>query len=645
MALNTGARVDRKPHPIMNLAASLHRAAFADPYGTLSLLRRLWHEHGVRYWRSYLATYVLMGIIAGSTALFATLLGRAVNETYFRENFAAIATFCVAAIVLFSARGFATYAQAVLLARIGNQISADTQKRMFDKILQHGLVHFDARHSSDYTAQLTYGCMGIAGILNLLICASGRDLLLLISLVVVMLREEPLLSLMGLMLMPPALLVLRRLTRQVKAAADRRYSGGRSVLTALQETLQGMRVVKAFRLEERLRGAVHHKIDFGKQAADDMARLSNRPTPLMETLGGFAVAGIFLYAAWRIGSNQATPGAFVAFCTSFLLAYEPAKRLARVNIDLANYLLPARALFEFLDAPPTEPDDSDKRALAVCAGRIEFAGVVFAYRPDQPVIRGMSFVADSGRRTALVGASGGGKSTTLSLMLRLYDAQEGAILIDGQDIAACSRASVREQIAYVGQDAFLFSGSVADNIGCGKPDAQQPEIEEAAKAAHLHEFIQTLRDGYDTYVGENGAQLSGGQRQRVATARALIKDAPIILLDEATASLDSESERDVREAITRLCQNRTTLIVAHRLHTIEQADKIVVVENGTVVEEGQHAELLNRNGRYAAFYGLQIETSAREEAPKTEPVKAITAAAPLRPASGTSRIPRVALRP
>jgi len=628
----------------MNVAGSLHRAAFADPYGTLSLLRRLWREHGVRYWRSYLATYVLMGVIAGSTALFATLLGRAVNETYFRDSFPAVATFCIMAIVLFTARGLATYAQAVLLARIGNQISADTQKRMFDKILQHGLVHFDARHSSEYTAQLTYGCFGIAGILNLLICASGRDLLLLISLVVVMVREEPLLCFIGFMLMPPALLVLRRLSKRVHETAERRYLGGRSVLMTLQDTLQGMRVVKAFRLEERIRASVFYKIDFGKQAADDMARLSNRSTPLMETLGGFAVAGIFLYAAWRISSNHATPGAFVAFCTSFLLAYEPAKRLARVNIDLANYLLPARALFEFLDAPPTEPDDSHKRALAMRAGRIEFADVIFAYRPGEPVLRGMSFVAEPGRRTALVGASGGGKSTALALLLRFYETQGGAILIDEQSIAECSRASVREQIAYVGQDAFLLSGSIGENIGCGKPDAQQEEIEQAAKAAHLHDFIGTLEQGYGTYVGENGVQLSGGQRQRVAIARALIKDAPIILLDEATASLDSESERDVRAAITRLCQNRTTLIVAHRLHTIEQAEKIVVVENGMVVEQGQHAELLRRNGRYAAFYRLQVETSAKEEAAQREPARAV-AAPVVRSAAGTSRIPRVALRP
>jgi ATP-binding cassette subfamily B protein len=627
----------------MNLLARIHRAAFADRYGTASLLRRLLVEHGLRHRRAYLATYLLMGVIAGCTALFTTILGRAVNETYFSQNFPAVAALCIAAIVLFTLRGLAAYGQAVLLARISNQISADTQKRMFEKLLQHGLAHFDARHSSDYMAQVTYGCMGTAGILNLLICATGRDAFLLISLVAVMVRQEPFLCLVGILLMPPAVLVLRALTKRVRALARLQYVGGQSVLMMLQETLQGMRVVKAFRLEERVRQSVNNGIDFSKKAADDIARLSNQPTPLMEMLGGFAVAAIFTYAAYRISTNEATPGAFVAFCAAFLLAYEPAKRLARVNIDLANYLLPARALFEFLDAPPTEADDAGKRALAVRAGRIEFADVVFAYRADEPVIRGMSFVAEPGRRTALVGTSGGGKSTALSLMLRLYDVQGGAILVDGQNIADCSRASLRDRIAYVGQDSFLFSSSIADNIGCGKPDAHKDDIVEVAKAAYLHDFILTLPSGYDTYVGENGAQLSGGQRQRVAIARALIKNAPIILLDEATAALDSESERYVREAIGRLCHNRTTLIVAHRLHTIEHADRIVVVENGTVVEHGTHAELLRRQGRYAAFYRLQVEASAMDGARPSDTASA--AGVPIRPTGESRRIPRVALRP
>jgi subfamily B ATP-binding cassette protein MsbA len=512
---------------------------------------------------------------------------------------------------------------------------------MFDKLLQHNLAHFGERHSSQYMAQVTYGCIGIAGILNLLICATGRDLFLLISLASVMVIQDPLLSLIGIALMPPAILMLRELIKRVRVLANVKYSGGTNVLLMLQETLQGMRVVKAFGLEEEVRRHVHNGIDYAQAAADQMARMSNRPTPLMEMLGGCAVAAILMYAGYRISNTGATPGAFVAFVTAFLLAYEPAKRLARLNIDLANYLQPARALFEFLDAPPTEPDDSNKPALAVHAGRIEFADVVFAYRPGRPVIRGMSFVAEAGCRTALVGASGGGKSTAFALILRFYEPEHGAILIDGVDTATVTRHSVRAPIAYVGQDAFLFSSTIRHNIACGKANSSEDDVVQAAKAAALHEFISGLPAGYDTPVGENGITLSGGQRQRVAIARALIKDAPIILLDEATAALDSESELEVRNAIAALCRNRTTVVIAHRLHTITHADKILVIENGAVVEEGQHAELLRRNGRYAAFYRLQLEKS--EPQSRSDSASAPNAVVP--PVDAVRRPSRVAVRP
>jgi len=464
----------------------------------------------------------------------------------------------------------------------------------------------------------------------------------LISLVIVMVHEDPLLSIIGVLLMPAAMLVLRDLTKRVRALANVQYAGGASILLMLQETLQGMRVVKAFRLEDQIRRHVNLGIDQVQTAADQMARMSNRSTPLMEMLGGFAVAAVFMYAAYRISNTGATPGGFVAFITAFILAYEPAKRLARLNIELTNYLQPARALFEFLDAPPTEPDDSEKPALEVRAGRIEFADVVFAYLPGEPVIRGMSFVAEAGRRTALVGASGGGKSTALALVLRFYEPERGAVQVDGQDIVKVARGSVREHIAYVGQDTYLFSSSIRDNIACGKAEVGEDEIVQAAKAAHLHDFIAGLPSGYDTHVGENGVRLSGGERQRVAIARALIKDAPIILLDEATAALDSESELHVRNAVATLCKNRTTVVIAHRLHTIVHADKIVVVEKGAAVEQGRHEELLRRNGRYAAFYRLQIEKAEAGEG-EGETTYA-SGGAPARSADEVRQTPRVAAR-
>jgi ATP-binding cassette subfamily B protein len=289
-----------------------------------------------------------------------------------------------------------------------------------------------------------------------------------------------------------------------------------------------------------------------------------------------------------------------------MLAYEPAKRLARLNIDLNSALVGVRLLFEIIDHPPTEEPDDDKPPLGLSQARVEFADVQFSYRPGEKVIRHLSLVAQPGKVTALVGPSGGGKSTIFNLILRFYDVNGGAIIIDGQDIATVSRQSLRRQVAYVGQDIFLFRGSVRDNIAVGRAAATEADITAAAQAAHAHDFIARCPHGYDTPVGEHGMQLSGGERQRIAVARALLKNAPIILLDEATASLDAESEQLVQSAIERLCRGRTTLVIAHRLHTVVDADHIYVIEDGTVSESGRHDELLRRNGRYASFYRLQL---------------------------------------
>jgi ATP-binding cassette subfamily B protein len=325
----------------------------------------------------------------------------------------------------------------------------------------------------------------------------------------------------------------------------------------------------------------------------------------METLGGFAIAGGLMYGGYSVVALGATPGQFFSFLAAFLLAYEPAKRLARLNIELNSNLIGARKLLEIVDNPASELSDDDKPQLTLTEARVELRDVSFAYRAGEPVLKHMSFVAEPGKVTALVGPSGGGKSTVLALLLRFYEANAGDILIDGQSISGVSRRSLRQQTAYVGQDVYLFRDSVRANIAFGRPDATESEIIDAAKAACAHDFIMSFPLGYDTPVGEHGTQLSGGQRQRIAVARALLKNAPIILLDEATAALDSESEQQVQQAIEHLCQNRTTIVIAHRLHTIMNSDAILVVEAGEIVERGRHDDLLRRNGRYASFFRLQ----------------------------------------
>ena len=592
--------------------ASRLQSLFSDPHGVPALARRLLAENALSHWRRYAVAFLLMGIAAACTAFSAHLLGDVINEAYDNHNMGAVLFLGGVTLVLFIIKGVATYGHAVILSRIGATIIADNQRRMFDKLLNEGLGFFADRHSSEFIARLTTGANSATYVINLLITAFGRDLLLLLSLATVMVMKEPAMSLVSILVVPPAMIVLRKLVRRIKGIARNQFTGSTHIIETMQEMVQGIRVVKAFTLEQDMRARLDESVRSVQHETIKLARVANRSGPLMETLGGIAISIAIIYCGYRVIMTGAKPGEFFAFITAFLLAYEPAKRLARLNIDLNSSMVGVRVLFEIIDSPATEPIDDGKPLLAVSAARVEFADVSFSYRPGEPVLHAMSFVAEPSKVMALVGPSGSGKSTVLNLILRFYDPQSGSITIDGQDIAAVSRRSLRRQIAYVGQNVHLFSGTIRENIAFGKPGASEADIVAAARAAHAHDFITGFPHGYDAQVGEHGMQLSGGQRQRIAIARALIKNAPIILLDEATAALDSESERYVQDAIAELCKGRTTIVVAHRLSTIMHADRILVIEAGRISEAGRHEELLRRGGRYASFFRLQLQHDTSE---------------------------------
>ncbi len=598
-------------------------AELTDDYSTLALVRRLLVDEALAHWPFYALGFALMAVAAAATAATAYLLGTMTNETYVSHNFHGIVVIGIAAVGIFAAKGFATYAATVTLSRIGNRIVADNQQHMFDKLLHEDVGFFADRHSSEFIARLTTGANAVSQVINLLITAIGRDLMSLIGLCIVMVIQDPVMSLVGVIVAPPAFLFLRKLIRRVRGIARMQFTGGTQIIETMQEALQGIRMVKAFALEDEMRRRLAVSVKQVEHELNKMARVANRASPMMEILGGIAIAVASIYCGYRVIETGAKPGEFVSFLAAFLLAYEPAKRLARLNIDLNNNLVGVRILYEVIDSPAGEPDDDALPTLALTDARVEFANVGFAYRADTPVLRGMTFDAQRGKLTALVGPSGGGKSTVLNLIPRFYDPKSGHILIDGQNIVAVSRRSLRHEIAYVGQIVHLFRGTIRENIALGKLGASDAEICAAARAAHAHDFIMDFPAGYGTPVGEHGLQLSGGQRQRIAIARALIKNAPIILLDEATASLDSESERHVQEALAELCKGRTTIAIAHRLSTIMHADCILVVENGLIVEFGRHDELLRKGGRYASFYRLQL----KEQSPAREPVVSIASSA------------------
>ncbi|MGC2823413.1 MAG: ABC transporter ATP-binding protein [Pseudolabrys sp.] len=576
-------------------------------YSALTLIRRLLAEQGFVHWRKYVVAFALMAVAAGCTAFSAYLIGDVINQAYVNRSLRGIITLGAVTVILFSVKGLATYGHSVMLSRIGNRIVADNQRAVFAKLLSEGLGFFSDRHSTEFIARLSSGAAAATQVINLLVTSVGRDLLSLIGLIIVMVVQDPLMSFFSFVVAPPAFFILRKLVRRIYSIARSQFHGSTRIIETLQETLQGIHIVKAFTLEDIMRERFDRNVAAVEYEANKMARVSNRATPLMETLGGCAIAMAVTYGGYRVIETGATPGQFFSFIAAFLLAYEPAKRLARLNIELNGALVGVRILFEVIDSPPSEPIDSNNPDLQIRTARLAFDDVHFAYRGDERVLRGMSFVAEPSRLTALVGPSGGGKSTVFNLILRFYDAKGGKVIIDEQDITQVSRRSLRRHIAYVGQDVFLFRGSIRENIEFGKPGASEDEIVAAAKAAYAHEFIMSFPRGYETPVGEHGLQLSGGQRQRVAIARALIKNAPIILLDEATAALDSESELQVREAMEHLCQGRTTVAIAHRLHTVSHADCIYVVEDGRAVESGRHDELLRAGGRYASFYRLQLK--------------------------------------
>ena len=581
-----------------------------DPYGAAILIRRLITEQGLAYWRRYLLAFALMGVGAATTAGSAYLLGQVINKAYVDKDVRGIVLLSLVTIAIFTIKGAATYGHTVILSKISNAILANNQRRLFAKLMSENIAFFSNRHSSEFLARLTTGTNSVTQVLNLLINAIGRDVLSLIALVVVMLMTDPYMAILGFAVTPPAMLVLRKLVKRIRGLAHTQFTGTADILETMQEALQGIRTVKAFTLEGTMRERINENIASVERNANKMARISNRSSPLMETLGGFAIAAGLMYGGYSVVALGATPGQFFSFLTAFLLATEPAKRLARLNIELNSNLVGARMLLEVIDSPATELSDDDKPSLKLSEARIELRDVSFAYRANEPVLNRMSFIAEPGKVTALVGPSGGGKSTVLALLLRFYELRQGEILIDGQSISKVSRRSLRQQTAYVGQDVYLFRDTIRANIAFGKDGATEEEIIEAAKAACAHQFIMGFPLGYDTPVGEHGAQLSGGQRQRIAVARALIKDAPVILLDEATAALDSESEKQVQEAIEHLCQNRTTIVIAHRLHTIMHADAILVVEGGEIVERGRHDDLFRRGGRYASFFRLQQRDTA-----------------------------------
>jgi len=575
-----------------------------------TVLKRVIAENGRDHVRGYAMAIGCLVVVALTTAFTAWIMESVVNEAFANKRADLVMIICGAIFVAFVLRGFATYFEAVILSKIGNNIVARYQRRLYSHLMALSVGYYNESRSAYLAAQISQNVTGIRDVLNMTVTSLARDVLTLVALIGVMISKDWLLTLLVFVVAPPLLLGLRYVSKRLRSATRDAVELNSHVLGAMQETVQGITIVKAFTMEAQLKDKVETIIGQAESRSNRIARLTERTAPMTETFAGFAISGVLAYAAYRSIYDGVMPGAFFSFVTALLMAYDPARRLARLQVSLERAAVNARMIYEILDIQPRQADRADARPLAISDATITFRDVRFGYTDNDTILKDVSFTAEGGKTTALVGPSGAGKSTVISLIPRFYDPAAGEILIDGQDIAHVTKQSLRNAIAYVSQQPYLFEGTIRDNIRYGRPDATDAEIEEAARHAYAHDFILAQPLGYDTPVGENGVTLSGGQRQRLSIARALVRNAPILLLDEATSALDTESEQAVQKALDEAMSGRTVVVIAHRLSTVVRADKIIVMQAGQVVEEGTHAALATReNGLYARLNNLQAPTA------------------------------------
>lgn len=577
-----------------------------DTETTIALIRRLFSENAGKYVGRYVLAFLCMGLVAASTAASAWIMKDVINEVFLNRDQTMIYLIAGAVMLIFTVKGAAAYGQTILLSRIGNAIVADCQRRLFARVLEQDLSYFDRTPLGDLTTRMQHNTAAARSVIDMVAVSLGRDMLTLIGLLIVMIVQAPMLSLFALVVMPPAVIGVSVLVRRVRKHAKSQFVSTTRILSVVQETALGVRIVKAFGVEPRMASAMEVAVKDVEKQSNKIASLTARTSPLMETLGGFAIALVILYGGYAVVQQGQEPGALFSFITSLLLAYDPAKRLARLQVNLNNALVGVRLMYELIDDVPQLTEQTDAADLKVTKGEVVFDNVVFSYQ-ESPALNGLSLTAKAGETTALVGSSGAGKSTLFALLERFYDPNSGRILIDGQDLQSVTLSSLRQNISYVTQDTFLFDASIRENILAGRPDASEEEVIPAAKDANAHDFILALPGGYEASAGEGGGNLSGGQRQRIAIARAMLRNAPLLILDEATSALDAESESKVQGALERLMNGRTTLVIAHRLSTVRDADCIHVLDKGKLVESGTHASLYAADGIYRRLCELQFQ--------------------------------------
>ncbi|MGY4878126.1 lipid A export permease/ATP-binding protein MsbA [Vreelandella aquamarina] len=557
------------------------------------------------HWRAFSLALVGFIIYAASSTALAELMKRLIDGI--QNPDAAFRLFLpMFVIIMFSARGLGTFLSTYFMAYVGRYIIHTLRCDVFAHLLHLPGVFFDHHSSGHLVSRVTYHVEQVAGAATKAVTILLREGLFVIGLLGYLLWTNWLLTLLFLGVTPLIALVVNFVSKRFRRISKRIQHSMGDVTHVASEAISGQRVVRTHGAEEYEKQRFTRVSEENRRQSmkEAMTRAASSPVILMLVAMSMALL-VWLAMAPALLENM-TPGEFVAFITAAALMVKPVRQLTEINSEIQKGIAAASELFSLLDEP--READEGKTLPHQLRGEVTFEGVRFRYGEGQPdVLHGIDLQIGSGELVALVGRSGSGKSTLVNLLPRFYTPTEGRIAIDGIDISDYQLAPLRQNIAIVSQQITLFNTTIADNIAYGIDDADMAAVEAAAKAAHAHEFIEDLPEGYQTRVGDNGVMLSGGQRQRLAIARAIYKDAPLLILDEATSALDTESERYIQKALEHVCQGRTTLVIAHRLSTIERADRIVVMEQGRVLEQGTHAQLLAKDGAYAALYRLQFQ--------------------------------------
>jgi subfamily B ATP-binding cassette protein MsbA len=587
-------------------------------HASLPLLRRLVGSYVRPYFGRLFLAVICMAATAAATAANAWLMQPMLDDVFLKRDAQMLMLVPLAIVIITLIKGVSDYGQAVIMSFVGQRVVTDIQRAMFTHLMAADIAFFHNTHTGKLISHFTTDASLLRLAVSNVLVGFAKDTLTLVFLVGLMFYQDWKLALITFFVFPVAILPIIRIGKRIrKVSANTQVQIG-NYITLLGQTFQGARHVKAYGMEEHEDKRATELIENLFGLFYKAARVRSLSRPIMELLGGVAIAAVVFYGGSQVIAGETTPGTFFSFIAALLMAYAPLKTLANLNASLQEGLAAAQRLFALIDVEPHIVDAPDSHKLAVDKGAITFEHVRFSYGPEIPALVDISLEVPAGKTVALVGPSGSGKSTILNLIPRFYDVDAGSVSIDGNDLRGVTLASLRAHVALVSQEVSLFDDTVRANIAYGQLESTSEEIEEAAKRAAAHEFIAELPDGYDTVVGEHGIKLSGGQRQRIAIARAILKNAPILLLDEATSALDTESERQVQVALTELMSGRTTLVIAHRLSTVTDADLIYVIEGGHVCESGTHAELQAADGHYARLYALQFADQPQETAETAE---------------------------